>query len=175
MSAAYLTRQRGFLQFLLGNPLLLACAALGIALIFAGLGLKFWKSRADHWQAQHSAVKAEFAGFVEAVKKRGEEQEAETAKTVKAHQEALREAKERFRVDLARRDADLRRLRERAPTDPGGRELPTIACGPAGTDGARQEHVSLAAYRALEERAYDDARTLTQLQEWVRKTGHREE
>lgn len=166
--------ERGFLQFLLGNPLLLACAALGIALVFTGLGLKFYKSRADHWQAQHAAVKAEFAGFVEAVKRRGEEQEAETARTVKAYQEALREAKDRFRVDLARRDADLRRLRERPPTDSGGRELPALACSPAGADAAGKEQipaVPLSDYRALEERAYDDARTLTALQDHLRSLG----
>lgn len=152
--------------------MLLALAALGIALIVAGLSARVYKSQRDHARANLEQAKAEFAGFVAAVKTRGEEQEAETARITKTHQEALRDAKTRFAADLARRDADLRRLRERPPADPGGREVPVLACGPPGADGTAAQLVSLAEYRAIEERAYDDALRLTRLQEWVRATGH---
>jgi hypothetical protein len=126
-------------------------------------------------QQETKAVRLEYGAFVEAVKRRGEEQEKAAADKEAKDRETLKTIQTRYRADLARRDADLKRLREHPITDPGGREVPTVTCSPEGTNAAGQELVPAAEYRALEERAYDDALRLTRLQEWVRATNHPEE
>jgi len=163
--------ERGFLQFLLANPALLGLAALGIALVVTGLAAKVYKAQRDRARAEVVTVKAEYAGFVEATKRKGEEQERATAQTVKGYEEALREAKKRHARDLGARDRELARLRSRPATDPGGRDLPTFTCNPGRADDAAAQCVSVGDYRALEERAYDDARTLMALQEHLRALG----
>lgn len=164
--------EQGFLAFLLGNPMLALAAALAIAFVFAGLAAKGYKSQRDSARVERAAVKAEYAGFVIAVKRRGEEQEKETAAREEKDRATLKAIRAGYQADLARRDADLRRLRERPPADPSGREVPVLACGPAGADGTAAQLVPLAEYRALEERSYDDALRLTALQRWVVETRH---
>lgn len=167
--------QGGFLGFLLGNPALLACAALGVALILTGLAAKVYKGQRDRARAEVVAVKAEYAGFVIAVKRRGEEQEKETAAKEEKNRATLKAIRTQYQADLARRDADLRRLRERPPARPDSSQVPLLAGRAEGADGAAGEpipSVPLADYRALEERAYDDARRLAALQRWVIETGH---
>lgn len=165
-------QQVGFLAFLLGNPLLMLSAALGIALIFTGLAAQVYKSQRDDARVELAATKAEYAGFVIAVKRRGEEQEKATSEKEEKDRATFKATRALYQDGLARRDADLRRLRGRSPADPGGREVPVLACGPAGADGASSEYLPLAEYRALEERAYDDANRLTSLQRWIVETGH---
>ena len=126
-------------------------------------------------QQETKAVRLEYGAFVEAVKRRGEEQEKAAAEKEEKDRAAFKTIQTRYQSDLARRDADLKRLRERPPTDPGGREVSVISCRPEGTNAPGPELVPLAEYRALEERSYDDALRLTRLQEWVRSTGHPEQ
>jgi hypothetical protein len=141
--------QRGFLPMgLLASPTL--WLGIGCAL----LAFTTWASY-NRWQAaveREAKVRGEFSAFVEGVKKRGEEQE-------KA-------------ADLARRDADLKRLRDAPISRPDRSEVPVDECGPKRTDGTRAKCLPVEEYRALEERAYDDALKLTRLQEWVRSVGH---
>ena len=162
-------KQRGFLPVgMLASPTLW----LGIGCVL--LAFTTWASY-NRWQAaveREAKVRGEFSAFVEAVKKRGEEQEKATAEKEAKDRATFKTIQATYRADLARRDADLKRLRERPITDPGGREVPVVSCGPQGTDGARAEFVPASEYRALEERSYDDALKLTRLQSWVRAVGH---
>ena len=161
--------QRGFaFAGLLASPSLwlgLGCALLA----FSSWALyKQWTAALE----REAKVRTEFAAFVEGVKRRGEEQERETEAKEAKDRETFKTIRARYAADIASRDAALKRLRERPPTDPSGREVPLLACGPQGADGAAEKLVPLAEYRALEERAYDDALRLQRLQEWVIATGH---
>jgi len=167
--------ERGFLQFLLANPALLGLAALGIALVVTGLAAKVYKAQRDRARAEVVTVKAEYEGFVIAVKRRGEEQEKETAAKEEKDRATLKAIRTQYQADLARRDADLRRLRERPPARPDSSPVPLLAGRPEGAHEAAGEpipSVALSEYRALEERAYDDARRLAALQRWVMETNH---
>lgn len=163
--------QRGFLPVgLLASPTL--WLGVGCAL----LALTTWVSY-NRWQAaveREARVRGEFDAFVSAVKARGEEQERETASKEAKNRETFKLTKARYTADLARRDADLKRLRD-APTDPSGRPLPQFSACPGGPDGAKQEPLStvaLADYTALQERSYDDALKLSRLQAWITAVGH---
>jgi hypothetical protein len=126
------------------------------------------------WQAEveaHAKTRGEYAAFVGAVKARGEEAQAEARRIESSYREALTHAKQTHAAALAGRDADLRRLRERPPTDPGGRGLSIVALNSGRADGSAAQLVPLEDYRALEERAYDDARTLSELQTYLRTLG----
>ena len=161
-------RERGFIPLsILGSPTV--WLALGCAL----LAFTSW-AMYGRWQAaveREAKVRGEFDGFVAAVKARGEEQERETAKREAKDREQFKIVKAKYAADLARRDADLRRLRERPPERPDRSEVPVTTCGPGGPDATATESVPLADYRALEERAASDAQQLVRLQEWVRAIG----
>jgi hypothetical protein len=164
--------QRGFLPVgLLASPTL--WLGIGCAL----LAFTTWASY-NRWQAaveREAKVRGEFAAFTEGVKQRGEEREKETADKEAKDRETFKLIKAKWTADLASRDAALQRLRDRPPTDSGGRPLSSLSACPAGPDGAAGQQIpaiALADYRALEERSYDDALRLSRLQEWVRAIGH---
>jgi len=125
-------------------------------------------------RAQENAarIQGEFDGFVAQVARRGKEAEDEKARIEAKWKEVLANASQRYNADIAGRDAAIRRLRERPPARPDGGSLSVIACRPEGAAQTGGEFVSLAEYRELEARAYDDALRLTRLQEWVIATGH---
>jgi predicted signal transduction protein with EAL and GGDEF domain len=78
------SRESGFLAFLLGNPMMLLAAGLGIALVVAGISLKVQSVRLANAKTETAQAKGELAAFVGAVKQRGEEQEkASDAKEAK--------------------------------------------------------------------------------------------
>jgi hypothetical protein len=153
---------------------LLASPTLWLGIGCALLAFTTWASY-NRWQAavqREAQVRGEFDAFVAAVKARGEERERETAKKEAEDRETFKLVKAKYAADLARRDADLRRLRERPPERPDRSEVPVTRIGPERPDGTAEKLVPLEEYRALEERAYDDALKLTRLQEWVRNVGH---
>jgi len=152
---------RGFLQFLLSNPLLLLSAALGVALFFTGLALKYQQHKAE--KALERAVTAEATV----------EQMIQTAKQVADANERIRES---WRLALVRNKADgvneraalvaqLERMRG-APRDPTGSAIPVTSC-PGTPDVVPAEYVSLREYEALQERAALDALQLLELQDYV--------
>ena len=166
--------QRGFLAFLLGNPLLLLSAGLGIALVVCGITGKVYKTQRDHARQEAEQVRNQFAGFRAEVERLGKE----AAEKAKAQEDKQRKVSDDLRKKLHVADARLadanRRLRERPPVDPSGRELSTTACSAPGVDGKGQEPgqwVSLADYRALEERSLKDVQTLKLLDEWLTAQG----
>ncbi len=145
-----------------------------LAVVVGGLMLsaKVLKTQRDSARADLEQVRAEFAGFVAEAKRKGDEQEAKTADTEKKWKEVLSNAAKRYQTDLAGRDAAIRRLRERPPVRPDSSAVPiATGCAPS-PDGTAREWISLAEYRELEARAYDDALRLTRLQQWIRDTGH---
>lgn len=158
--------QRGFA--LLASPTLWLAVGCGL------LAFTTWASY-NRWQAaveREAKVRGEFAAFVEGVKQRGLEQERETAEKEAKDREQFKLIKARYSADLARRDADLKRLRDAPVTRPDSSEVPITRIGPERPNGTAAQFIPLEEYRALEERAYDDALRLTRLQEWVRAVGH---
>lgn len=163
-------RQDGFLQFLLGNPLLLLSAALGIALLFTGLALKGYKARSEHWHAQYEQKSAQLVAIVAEYDEKGRRAQA----AAEAKEAQQRKVNDDLARQLARADSDLaaanRRLRERPPVRPDGSEVSRASCVPEGAVGASQEPgqwVSLSDYRALEERAARDVQTLRFVEQWI--------
>jgi hypothetical protein len=129
-------------------------------------------SRLASAQALAAQKQGELDAFVAAVKARGEERERETAAKEAKDRETFKLVKAKYAADIARRDADLKRLRERPPERPDRSEVPVTRIGPERPDGAPAQFVPLEEYRALEERSYDDALRLSRLQEWVKAVGH---
>jgi hypothetical protein len=86
---------RGFIQFLLGNPLLLACAGLGIALLLTGLAAKAYKSRSEHWHTQFELVQAQFGAFRMEVEAAGEKAKKESA-AKELHDKLVLQEKQKF-------------------------------------------------------------------------------
>lgn len=161
---------RGFIQFLLANPLLLVSAGLGIALILTGLALKGYKARSEHWHTQFESVQAQFGVFRMQVAAEGEKAKTEAEAKEKRQQEVNRGLEKQVATADARLVDAIRRLRERAPIHPDGREVSRSSCLPEGAVGASQEPgqwVSLSDYRALEERAAEDIQTLRFVENWV--------
>lgn len=164
-------RQRGFLAFLLGNPMFLLCAGLGIALIGAGIAGKIYKAQRDGARAEVVQVKAEYAGFRMEQDRIGKAaQQAAKAKEAeqRSDNEAVIKAYERQTADL--RNA-LKRLRDSPPVRPDGSSVPVLACGPSSPDGAAGQSVPIAEYRSLEDRAAQDALTIVTWQNWARLQG----
>lgn len=161
--------QRGFLSL---GVMGYVVAGLVAALVVAG-GVASCEHRGKvKAQEETARVRGEFDGFVAQVAKRGKEAEAEKASIEKRWKEVLANAAQRYQSDLAGRDAAIRRLRERPPARPDGGTVPIASCSPQSPDGTSGEFVSLAEYRELEARAYDDALRLSRLQAWVKDTGH---
>ena len=158
---------RGFIQFLLGNPLLLLSAALGIALVVAGVSLKVQTARVASAQEATAKAKGELAAYVASAKAAADRQRIETEMIVAHHKEVTRATSARYESRLA---ALTRSLRERPPVRPDSSPVPTFTCPTPGINGPGLELISLEEYRALESRAAQDALTLTELQRWVRET-----
>ena len=160
------SRESGFLAFLLGNPLMLLAAGLGIALVVAGISLKVQSVRLANAKTETAQAKGELAAFVGAVKQRGEEQEAENAKREKQWKQTLVDQRTAASRDRTALRAELERVRGR-PVDPAGREIPvTTAPGP-GPDGLSAKLVPLTQYESLQERSALDALQVTQLQDYI--------
>jgi hypothetical protein len=128
-------------------------------------------------KAQTEAVQAKFDGFVIEAKNKGDEQDRKSLEKEKENHAIFLKTVSTLKGTLARRDADLLRLRSSAPTRPDSSEVPLVSCGPKAPDGTSSEQLFIAEaeFRALETRAYDDATKLTLLQAWVRRVGHPEE
>ena len=171
-------KQEGFISFLLGNPALLACAALGIALLLTGLALKGYKARSEHWQAQYQTEKAQYSAFRKQVEDEGEKAKAESVAKEKRQQEVNREVAKSYESRIASLRSQYNRLRQSIPVHPDGSQLSVSSCGPAIPDGAAGQpipSVSLADYRALESRAAEDALKVILWQDWARQQGLRVE
>lgn len=168
-------KQYGFIQFLLGNPALLACAALGIALVLTGLALKGYKSRAEYWHTQYEQVYTHFEVFQKEVALAGEKAKAEAAAKEKRQQEVNREVAKSYESRIASLRSQYNRLRQSIPVHPDGSQLSVTTCGPASPDGAAGQSVSIADYRALESRAAEDALKVILWQDWARQQGLRVE
>lgn len=164
-----LRREGGFLQFLLGNPLLLLSAALGLALVVAGVSLKVQTARLSAAKEATAQAKGELAAFVAQVKRRGEEQEAENARKEKVWRDTLAHQRAAADRDRAALRARLDELRQR-PVDPGGREIAIQTCPGPSPDAMPEKLVSLAEYESLQERAAYDALQIVQLQDYIRAT-----
>ena len=145
-----------------------------VALVVGGLFLatKVLKSQRDAARAETVKVQAEYDTFVEGARKLGEEQEAAAKAQEAKQQEVFDATRKRYLAELATRDAAIRRLRERPPERPDSSQVPVTACRAEGTDAASGEFVPLAEYRELEARCFNDARSLTRLQQWVIDSGH---
>jgi hypothetical protein len=159
---------RGFIQFLLGNPLLLLSAGLGIALLLTGLALKGYKSRSEHWHTQYELVNTQFGAFRMQVAAEGEKAKAEAEAKEKRQQEVNREVNKSYESRIADLRRQYVRLRDSTPVRPDGSAVPLAACGPASPDGAAGQSVSLADYRALESRAAEDALKVVMWQSWAK-------
>lgn len=121
------------------------------------------------WQAaveREAKVKGEFAGFVEAVKQRGLEQEAENARLEKRWKDNLAAQKASAARDRVALRAELERVRGR-PVDPSGREISVTACPGTKSDDVSAKLVPLAQYESLQERAANDALQVTLLQDYI--------
>ena len=163
-------KQEGFISFLLGNPALLACAALGIALLLTGLALKGYKVRSEHWHAQYEQKSAQLVAIVTEYDEKGRRAQA----AAEAKEAQQRKVNDDLTKQLARADSDLaaanRRLRERPPVRPDGSEVSRATCVPEGAVGESKEPgqwVSLSDYRSLEERAARDVQTLRLVEQWI--------
>lgn len=159
---------RGFVQFLLGNPLLLLSAGLGIALILTGLALKGYKARSEHWHTQYELVSTQYGAFREQVRLDGEKAKAEAVSKEKRQQEVNREVAKSYESRIASLRSQYNRLRDTIPVHPDGSQLSVTTCGPASPDGTAGQSVSLADYRALESRAAEDAVKVLAWQNWAR-------
>ena len=168
-------KQEGFISFLLGNPALLACAALGIALLLTGLALKGYKARSEHWQAQYQTEKAQYSAFRKQVEDEGEKAKAESVAKEKRQQEVNREVAKSYESRIASLRSQYNRLRQSIPVHPDGSQLSVTTCGPESPDGAAGQSVSIADYRALESRAAEDALKVILWQDWARQQGLRVE
>lgn len=172
--AARSRSQDGFLGFVLGNPLLLLSAGLGIALLVAGATAKVYQhqrdsAREDAARANIRAVNLQVA--LDEVRVIGEKAE-KAAKEKEAKQRRIfDEATSRYKRELAGLNAHLVELRNRPPTDSGGREIPVTPSGSKGPDGVPADLVPLASYLALQELAAQDALQLVQLQDWITAQG----
>ena len=145
-----------------------------LAVVIGGLMIsaKVLKTQRDTARTEREQIRSEFSGFVIEAKRLGDAQESKTTETENKWKEVLQNASTRYQADLAGRDAAIGRLRQRPPTRPDSSPL-SIATGCAPSpDGTASEFISLAEYRDLEARSYDDALRLTRLQEWVKNTGH---
>lgn len=160
-------RQRGFLQFLLGNPLLLLSAALGIGLVVTGLVAKGYKERVIHWRTQYESVQAQFGAFRMQVAAAGEKAKAEAEAKERKQAEVNHAVVADYEMRLARLRSEYQRLRER-PVRPDLSPVPITACGPTSPDGAATESVPLAEYRSLEARAAEDALKVLAWQNWAK-------
>lgn len=173
-----LSGSRGFLGFLLSNPLLLLSAGLGIALLLTGLALKGYKSRYEYWHGQYEQLYAMSAAFRKQVEVEGEKAKAESAAKEKRQQEVNRALEKQVKDADALLAAANRRLRERPPLRPDGSEVSRAACVPEGAVGEGKEPgqwVSLSDYRSLEERAARDVQTLRLVEQWITQQGLRVE
>lgn len=163
------SRERGFVQFLLGNPLLALSAALGIALVVAGISLKVQTARISAAKAETAQAKGELDAFVAATKRAGEEQEKANAAKEEQWKQALaaqRAAASRDRAALVSR---LDELRNR-PVRPDGSEIAVQTCAPSGDHGVSSKFIPIAEYESLQERAAYDALQVTQLQDYILAT-----
>lgn len=158
---------RGFIQFLLGSPLLLLSAGLGIALVLTGLALKGYKSRYEYWHGQYEQLYAMSAAFRKQVEVEGEKAKAESVAKEKRQQEVNREVAKSYESSIASLRSQYNRLRQSIPVHPDGSQLSVTTCGPASPDGAAGQSVSIADYRALESRAAEDALKVILWQQWA--------
>ena len=156
---------RGFLQFLFSNPLLLLCAALGIALIFAGLGLKVYKAKYEGEYKKRLAVEAVVEQMVATAKQVADANE----RIVESWKQALLRNKSTAAAERTSLRAELERVRNN-PVDPSGAAIPVTSCPAPGTDGVSPKLVSLESYESLQERAAYDALQVTQLQDYINAT-----
>lgn len=166
-------RERGFFQLaglLAGVPGWFKVAFwVGIAIVILLLALS---ARAFYrqWQGEvesHAKTRGEFSAFTAAVKARGEEAQRETDAKDRANREYFNEQK-RLIADADRRAADaLRRLRERPPARPDGSAVPVASTCTGDVPGPASERVPLEDYRALEERAFHDARRLREMSTYI--------
>jgi len=156
---------RGFLQFLFSNPLLLLCAALGIALVFAGLGLKVYKAKYEGEYKKRLAVEAVVEQMVATAKQVADANE----RIVESWKQALLRNKNTAAAERTSLRAELERVRNN-PVDPSGAAIPVTSCPAPGTDGVSPKLVPLAQYESLQERAAYDALQVTQLQDYINAT-----
>lgn len=158
---------KGFIGFLLGNPLLLLSAGLGIALILTGLALKGYKARSEHWHTQFEQERTQFVSFRLQVETEGKKAKAEAEAKEKRQQEVNREVAKSYESRIADLRRQYVRLRDATPVRPDGSTVPLSSCGPASPDGTASQSVSLADYRALESRAAEDALKVLAWQSWA--------
>lgn len=164
-------RENGFIGFLLGNPLLLLSAALGIALVVAGSTAWMYKRLAESRAQEAIEARAELGAFVAQVHLRGEEAERETAAKEARQKETTNAIRKSYESRIAGLNAHLKQLRERPPTDPGGREITITTVRSEKPDGVSEKLLPLAEYESLRDRAAADALQVTQLQDWITAQG----
>lgn len=156
-------RERGFIPLsILGSPTV--WLALGCAL----LAFTSW-AMYGRWQAaveREAKIKGEYAAFIDAVKQRTLEIEAENDKRDKQWKAALADQRAAATRDRAALRADLERVRGR-PVDPGGREIPVTSCPGTGPNDVSAKLVPLTQYESLQERAANDALQVTRLQDYI--------
>lgn len=164
--------QKGFVAFLLSNPLLMLAAALGIALLATGIALKFANARLERAKEALEAVRAEYAGFRAETERAGREAEARAREKEADYKRVNDEITKQLASSDARLRAALGELRKRPPVRPDGSAVPVAACRPEGADGPPAgEWIPLAEYRALEARAAYDAQTIMLWREWATAQG----
>ncbi len=160
-----MTSQRGFLQFLLSNPLLLLSAALGVALVVCGLALKVKQAQYESEYKKRLQAESVVAQMVETAKQVADANE----RIVESWKQSLVRAKSSHASERAALVGQLDRMRDN-PVRPDGSAVPVTACAPSGTDGVPPKLVPLAEYESLQKRAAYDALQVTQLQDYINAT-----
>jgi hypothetical protein len=138
-------------------------------LLWIGIALVLWAVTATHFALAYAKkvgeVQAAYDGFVANVKTAGEkaqrEKDEQDAKNAKLHNDTV----EDLRRTLASRNATITRLRNTLPSPDGG-TVSVTRCDSGGVSSPAGEFVPVADYRALQDRAYDDA----VMREAMRKT-----
>lgn len=133
---------------------------IAIAVLMALLSLASWQLW-ESWQRE-AKVRGQYAAFQEEVRDAGERAIA----AVKEDNRKRKENANATRLELNRLQRLVIELRNSTSVRPDGSAVPiTSICAP-GTDGAACQFVPIADYRALEDRARQDAARLIAWEEW---------
>lgn len=159
-------KQRGFIAFLLGNPMILACVAMGVILVGMSIAAKAYKAQRDSARGEVIVKESQ----LEAVRQLGKQAEIAAREQELKQKETTSAIQKTHQAQLARLRAELIGLRER-PRNPSGGEIRIAAECPGKSDAVPEKLVPLADYVSLQERAAEDALNLVSLQDWVRGQG----
>jgi len=135
--------------------LLIALAIAGALLSFASWQL--WES----WKRE-AAIRGEYEGFKAEVEAKGEK----AGIVAKAEDSKRKENANATRLEMRRLNALIVGLRDRPSVRPDGSSVSVTPPCPSGVDRPAGEWVSLTDYRALEQRAREDAARLMGWEKW---------